>query len=177
MTLAISRIEGAKQLKRNPSSSGAIDGAVAIELGDLLELQIGNQVIRAKRGTRLLWFPRWKALGFFEGVRWGRPSSSALVNLSEYTSTSKAENTFEKWAKREATKARTVTYPAGKRSWWSAGTAFRVDYRSDKWGKTDEYTHDFGKSVRANVLVHGKNTALWVISGGRLRVTSRGIEG
>lgn len=171
---AVLKLDGARVLKRNPPGATKLDGAVGIELGKVLEFEVRGQVIRTGRSrSKLIWFPVWKALIFFEGVRTG-PSSAA--NLSKLEGVGRQEGAFERWAQREARKSHPVTFPAGARKWYAMGKVDRLDYWSDKWGKDDEYTHDFGNSVKLYALF-GKKSAMWVIRGGKLRVTRRGIEG
>ncbi len=124
----------------------------------------------------LLWFPVWKALVFFEGVKRGSNTVKNLARLEEGSATTKATGTFEKWAQRQAEKAYDLTFPKGKRHWFGAGKVHRIDYWSDKWGDDAEYTHDFQKGVKLYVLQKGPKSAMWVIRGGRMTVTKRGIE-
>lgn len=173
---ALNKLSGTRVLKRNPAGSSKLDGAIGIALGRVLELEVGGQVVRVGRSVPLLWFPAWKSLVFFEGVSKGRANAAALRELEDTIGYARAVNSFDSWADRGAEKARAVTFPKGKRKWYAGGNVARIDYWSDKWGSTDEYTHNTGKSVRLYILQRGKS-AMWVIRGGRLRVTKRGIEG
>jgi hypothetical protein len=174
---AATKLSGARVLKRNPAGSSKLDGGVGIELGRVLELEVGGQVIRmGRKRVPLLWFPAWKSLVFFEGVSQGRATAAALRELETAPGYKRAVKSFDSWANRGTEKARGMTFPKGQRKWYAGGTVSRIDYWSDKWGREDEYTHDHGKGVQLYILQRGK-TAMWVIKGGRLRVTKRGIEG
>lgn len=172
----VTKLQGVTKLTKNPAGSSKLDGSLGIELGTMLELEVGGQVVRMGRvRPALLWFPAWKSLVFFEGVKRGSRTEANLRRLEDEMSTAKSTNTFERWAQRSASKASDITFPAGKRQWYAGGKANRLDYRSDKWGKTDEYTHDFGAGVRLYVLQKGRSAAMWVIRGGKMTVTQRGI--
>lgn len=174
---AARKLDG-RPLVRNPSGSTKLDGAVGIELGRMLELEVGGNVVRAGRDRHsLLWFPVWSALIFFENAKKGSNTAKNLERLEASKSTTRATNAFEKWAQREAEKSYDLTLSAGKRKWYGHGAVKRVDYWSDKWGDDEEYTHDFGRGVKLYILEASRNAAMWVIRGGRLRVTKRGIEG
>lgn len=177
MSLAHTQMSGVRELARNPSGTGtSLDGAVAIQLGKVIELVVGGRLVKTGRAP-LLWFPQWKSLVFFEGVRASSPSSSKLAALEESTRITRQMSAFEKWARREAKQSREMTFPAGARKWLAIGRAERIDYWSDKKGSKHEYTHDFGQSVRGYILQRGRKTAMWVIRGGRMTVTERGIVG
>ena len=57
------------------------------------------------------------------------------------------------------------------------GAATRIDYSSDKWGNRDEYTH--GVTTGATLYRFGgpKPPWIWVLRGGGLTITTRGIIG
>ena len=167
----------------NPKASRApasFNGAVGIELGTLLEFETTSGVVlRSPRGIKLLWFPKQKALAFFEkSVPQGRPSKSTWDEL-ESKSGRKAKESFAKWADRESKKARRIDFNSPKSTWErSPDKLTRIDYRSDKWGGRAEYTHATGRGVSMWLLSHGMgNYAFWVFKGGSLRVTAKGIEG
>lgn len=167
----------------NPKSSRApasFDGAVAIELGTLLEFETrGGLLLKPPGGVKLLWFPKQKALGFFErGVKQGAASKSVWDELDGAPGR-KAKADFKKWADRESKKARRVDFKSPKATWErSPDKVARIDYRSDKWGERAEYTHDTGRNVSMYLLSVGMGSkAFWVFKGGSLRVTARGIEG
>lgn len=174
---ALAKLCGTRELKRNPAGT-QLDGAIGTDLGRVLELEVAGQVIRmGRKRVPLLWFPGWKSLVFFEGVTMGRPYAGNLRGIEDDAGYKRAMRSFDSWADRSATKARGITYPGGDRKWFAAGKADRIDYWSDKWGRDEEYTHDLGKGVRLYVLQKSRTTAMWVLRGGRLRVTKRGIEG
>lgn len=165
-------------LRPNPSRApGSFRGSVGIELGTLLEFETteGN-VVKAGR-VKLLWFPTEKGLVFFEQAQETKPSASVWGEL-ESKKAKKAKRTFERWADRESKKARRIDFKAKDAKWMrSPANIVRLDYRSSKWGKSAEYTHDFGRSVGIYLLSGPRGPALWAFLGGKLRVTARGIEG
>ena len=170
-----------RALNPKPSRAPAsFAGAVGIELGTLLEFETSaGVVLRSPRGIKLLWFPEQKSLAFFEtAVPKGRPSKATWDEL-EGKSGRKAKATFAKWADREAKKARRIDFKSPKATWERSHEKIsRIDYRSDKWGGSAEYTHNMGRNVSMWLLARGMGTyAFWVFKGGSLRVTARGIEG
>lgn len=167
----------------NPKPSRApasFAGAVAVELGTLLEFEISNGILLRPPGrVMLLWFPAQKALGFFEkAVKQGKPSTAVWDELDGKAGR-RAKAEFKKWADRESKKARRIDYKSPKATWSrSTEKLARIDYRSDKWGKKAEYTHDTGRNVAMYLLAAGMSSnAFWVFKGGSLRVTAKGIEG
>ncbi len=178
-----------KQRKRNspgirralnpvPSRAPAsFRGSVGMELGTLLEFEDAEgNVVKGGR-AKLLWFPTEKALAFFESTKETRPSASVWDEL-ESKQAKKAKSSFAKWADRDSKKARRIDFKAKNAKWLrSPANTVRLDYRSDKWGSTSEYTHDFGSGVGLYLLAGTGASGLWVFRGGKLRVTARGIEG
>lgn len=166
------------KLKPNPSRAPAsFRGSVGIELGTLLEFEdAAGNVVKGGR-AKLLWFPTEKALAFFEKAKETKPSASVWSEL-ETRQAKKAKSTFTRWADRESKKARRIDFKAADAKWMrSPANTVRLDYRSNKWGETAEYTHDFGRGVSLYLLAGPRGPALWVFRGGKLRVTARGIEG
>lgn len=178
----------APYLKANPDAVRpvkrpvSIDGRFAAELGTLLELEIGDYIARFFRPKpRLLYLPAIKTLAFISSKTRKaaqKTTRAAYDEISEATRGKAAQKLFADWTDRESKKARIETFPkSATEKWWSwVGAALRIDYRSDKWATTDEYTHKFGKGVRVYVLPT-RTAMLWLVRGGRMTVTSRGIVG
>ena len=156
-----------RPLKSPPVDLEGVHGA---ELGHVLELELGGHVIRfPSRKVPMVWIPEKKCLVLIEGAKRGRPRKAATSD--------KARKAFEAWADREADSERDLEFssPRGAR-WYALGPCKRIDYRSDKWGRTDEYTHTHGKGVR--LYRYGSKSpknSVYVLKGGRLRVSERGI--
>lgn len=155
-------------IKRSPV--GDLDDATLAELGDALEIEInGYQIMWPKGQATLAWSPAHRALVILQGGRRGKPQP---VGVS-----SRPSRAFERWADRDAKREATIEIkPRG--AWRSLGTVKRIDYQSSKWGGSAEYTHKTGSGVRLYRFgAATKPPWVWVIKGGRLTVTARGIVG
>jgi hypothetical protein len=152
-------------------------GQVAVELGTLLEFEDNEgHVVKGGR-AKLLWFPKPRALGFFERVS---ASTASPDEVSGRSGSAEAIDKFRTWSDREFSGARELKFRAKNPKWYRGHLLSRIDYRSDKWGESAEYTHDFGPGVRLYLLsgsAADDGAALWVMKGGRLTVTARGIVG
>lgn len=158
-----------KMLKRGPIS---IEHQIATDLlGSVLEVETSDSRIRWRKGSnRFYWDPDQKCLMWYEGGRKGR--SGAIDDPGT------AGRSFKAWTGKNPQYERTDTIPDVRTPVWvSYGRIVRLDYASSKWGK-DEYTHNHGKKVRL-YRWGGKTKApwIWVVKGGNLRITNRGIEG
>jgi hypothetical protein len=154
-------------LKRPPAK---VAGRKLADLGSALEIETGDHLITWSRGrAALTWDPRSRSLVIFEGGKRGKPGPAP---------TGPAARAHERWSDYEAGSMATLSVqPRGR--WRSVGPVSRLDYASDKFdGRMRGYTHDTGPRVR--VYLHGSLTKLprvWVVRGGRLNVTARGIVG
>jgi hypothetical protein len=157
----------ARPIARSPV--GALDDAETVLLGAALELEVGDVVLRWGRGATLLWWPKRKALLILEGIRRGKKRPLARGG--------RAPRDYERWSQATARNEATAEIP--DRGTWVAidGPVKRLDYASKKWGGTrHEYTHTTGRAVR--LYRYGPKTRppwCWVVRGGRLTVTERGI--
>lgn len=163
-------------MKKGPAN---FEGRVAIHLGTLLEFELSKGAVVRGGRSRLLYFPDVKALAFFEKAKESRPSRRTWDELSETTAGRAAMRKFHAWADRESKQASEVKFSAKKDRWYKGGSLARLDYKSDKRGETAEYTHDFGRGVHIYLLTGTgpRAPAMWVIKGGRMTVTERGIVG
>lgn len=160
------RFPDSTTLKRAPAN---LDGDDLAELGAALEVETDAALLTWGQGkASLLWTPESRALVIIEGgkrTRTGTPKPG------------RARATFERWAGRGATHAESLDVsPRGP--WKRVGTVRRIDYHSDKKGQRRGvgYTHKTGRNVR--LYLKGSLSSLprvWVIKGGRLTVTARGI--
>ena len=159
-----------------------LENQVGIEIGRVLEIEVASHVIRLRKKPNLLWFPDKKALAFFVTDKlpnWlkPKPSTQALERIEAIRQSVKAKKAFREFMGREASSAYTLRVPRRKVDWYNAGSIARLDYSSDKFGAKKEYTHGHGAGVRIYTQwpKSGRAPSLWVIKGGRLTVTARGI--
>lgn len=156
-----------KILARPPVMS--LDSIEAAELGFALELELHEHIVKFPKGKHpLLWWPESKSLLIYDGIRRGRKGRDVAHG--------EATRAFEMWAGRDAKHERTDTMPV-RGKWRAYGAVLRIDYASDKWTRKDEYTHTFGPGVRLYRYGGAKVPPwLWVLKGGEMTVTERGIE-
>ncbi len=173
-----------RSIKRGPVN---LDGDVLVELGRVLEVEFGGDVLvrptHPKR-PRLYWSAAKKALVFFTGVKdSGRGTRGVLDELLDTKPGRAAAKVFERWSRNEPSGGRTLDVGVADKWWRFTVPPLRIDYWSDKWDEPAEYTHDLGPSVRGWLQVSknfGSKTRskeAWILRGGRLTVTERGIVG
>ncbi len=176
------------KMKRPPAT---MNNAVGAEIGKVLELSLPDLEVKfTKSKPALIWFPKQKALGFFMWVPgekthakpdWlkVRPSARQFENLEEVADVAPAVRAFEAFHGRNADdEARTYEFPfRSTRGWYSINRVVRIDYWSDKFRASREYTHRHGAGVR--LYIYGsprkEGPSFWLIRGGALTVTQRGI--
>lgn len=160
-----------RALKRSPV--GSIDDMIVVELGSALEIELAaGVVVRWRKHTApLVWSRSKKALFVLEQKSKGRNSPIPPDTPDD------VRRTFESWARRGATRARTDSVNSKGASWHACGHVTRIDYASDKWGVKREYTHDTSRGVRLYYYGTTSRPACWALHGGRLTVTARGIVG
>lgn len=140
-------------------------------LGQLLDLVLVGvaETFKIKPGgtTDMLWSEHHRALVFVPG----RTFELELVDGLRDRLSAKV---YERWSVWEADRAGQARIAGGGA--WRSYEARTIGYRSDKFGpKVTDYEHEFGRGVLA--FAPTNNASPWVIRGGALRVTSRGIEG
>lgn len=151
--------------------------AVVAELGPLLDVEVGVGAklvrVRPTGGALLCWAPEALALVFVTGVKPSRPRSTD-------TSYQRAARAREQWLDdgRVADRVRVLRLPSCSGDWRRLGLAESIGYKSDKFGEAAPvaYSHLFTSRVATHVFESDKY-AIWVLRGGALRVTKRGIEG
>jgi hypothetical protein len=139
-------------------------------LGQLLDVVVAGpgEAFRVTPGgtTDLLWSEQHRALLFV-------PRRTFPLEPVEGLRGSVSARVYERWSVWQAEHAGEARI-AGSGE-WDRYEARTIGYRSDKFGRATDYEHDFGRGVVAYAPT--SNASLWVIRGGALRVTSRGIEG
>jgi hypothetical protein len=151
------------------------DLGVASEHGRVHELAVelpdGQVELHTWSAQRplLLWSPRQRALVFVHGLAVPRARAGA-------PRTDGAAQTYERFHGEEAETHRELELPAVELK--DIGRAAHIAYKNRRWGGVEGRVaqHDFGRSVRAYLGTRG-NLKVYVVAGGRLRMTARGIEG
>jgi hypothetical protein len=139
-------------------------------LGHVLEVEIEGAVFRWPRGqVELLWHPGARCLCWFD-------ADEIPLEPDDETNDRAAALAYARFKDRDAKTLRTAEYPVGGQ-WRSYGRARRIDYFSDKWDERASYTHDLGHRVVLYRQGPTRGPWLFVLRGGRLRCTHRGIEG
>ena len=142
-------------------------------LGDVLEIEWIEVLGRMKYdsgkftsedGWMMLWSPRLKAV-----ICMPKTSMEPSEDSDESTS-----SIVKRWGKRDPKGSAYCSIPAAELT--EVGKAKHIIYRSDKWneGTFHDYIHDFQEGVRCftdNLEIPN----LFVLCGGRLTVTERGL--
>ncbi len=165
---------------KNPKPSIADLGTMS-EHGRIHELVVettrcpdGSDEVHSFRTARyplLFWSPRQKALVVPYGVKMPRPRKGAPSREDG------AAATFERFHNRDVDSYREdVPIPAVTLR--ELGPAMSIAYRNERYGGTAGKVaeHPFGPSVRAYFGSRGSE-GVYIIAGGKLRMTARGIEG
>lgn len=142
--------------------------SVLIELGTVLELQFSG---RKKKFSSWVLATNQSRTSLFIFC----PVRSTPYNRSVPAS---AERTWTLWSDFEVDGGRLMPVP--NPTLRKQGTAEFIVYRSDKWdAKPNDYIHRFTSSpaVLYGSVRREKNTGLYVIRGGKLRVRAAGITG
>lgn len=144
---------------------------VAADLGDVVELSWNTpsgyrERFKASKKVTLLWSPAAKAI-FFITQKTRRVGAGDVADGA-------ARAVAKRWTGRAPSDAHTLIAPGLLKSstWKKLGKGHAITYRSDRAGPMEPHEHD----LEAGVSVF-KNGNLWVVCGGKLRVTSRGLEG
>lgn len=161
----------AKSSKRrsNPGKPKLAELGILSEHGRVHELMIADEKIPFRVARPILfWSPRQRALVFVDGIKVPRPRKGNPPRADS------AAATYERFHGKNATSYRDdVPIPAVRLR--LAGRAVSIAYRGPRWNnKVAE--HPFGQRVQAYVGVQERER-VFVIAGGSLRMTARGIEG
>lgn len=155
-----------RAIKRAPVPS---KGDLA-ELGFVLEVEVqGHALVWHKDECPLLWHEQTKSLVWYDGR--GLPKK-----VKQDSKLAPAIDAFERFKDQDATVVRGEKWKVDNR-WVSFGRADRVDYFSDKWGDKRGYTHKLGRRVTLYRKGSEKGPWVFVLRGGKLRCTPRGLEG
>lgn len=174
-------VRPAKPMSRPPVG---MHNQVGAELGNIMELQLGEHVLKYKGSVRdkprLIWFPEVEVLGWWTRVKSGRSSEANVFDLDAMHDIRPALSVFKRFNGREESGGYTFDMPfRSTRDWYSIGQAVEVQYWSDKFGKTNvDYLHRFRAGTR--LYVYGSprpgGPAFWILKGGGLKVTAAGID-
>lgn len=88
---------------------------------------------------------------------------------------SRASKAFYDFTGRKASRQFTAKLDDNNVNGWKIGNMVGVAYEATRDGKTDRYFHEFKKSARPNLVSRDDGKQLY-ITGGRYKVTDRGIE-
>ncbi len=144
-------------------------------LGDAPHAQQGAEVVLSwPSAPALLWAPHARAL------LWSDLEALASPAFVEGAPRGPAADVWKRWTRGRAPllEVDLELDVAGARA-RKIGPVGRLDYRSSKFnrrGHEVSYRHEHGEGVdllRCTIL----GADLWVLQGGRLRITSRGVEG
>jgi len=145
-------------------------------LGQLLDVVVWQRQddirIRPRRKTDLLWRamprPRLSTAGW---LVWTMGQS---YKLRSGEPTGQAARVYERWSVWEADRIGNATLTVADE--YEIFTPATFGYRSDKFSrKQQDYEHSFGPNVR--LYRPRSENGVWVIKGGKLRLTAHGIEG
>lgn len=160
--------KGWKAIKRAPIS---LAGKQLAELGHVLEVEAGPYLFKWRKRERLLWDAATKSLVILQGATVGR-------SKAERDAQGKAAAAYKNFMGRGVSMGTRAKMPKVAGTWRKLAPARRVDYRSDKFNRRPkEYTHKHDGGVTLYRAGGSAPPWVWVIRGGRLRVTARGIEG
>jgi hypothetical protein len=165
----------AKPIKRAPINTDFMGG---IQLGHALEVELcSGQVIRWSKKPMLFWHaagdgPGTGYLGLAE--LWPKPTTNSKSAVERVRAGSLVDRKYKAFHGRNPRALKSWEGVRMSDKWVSLGAICRLDYASDKKGRRASYTHDHGRGVKLYRL-GTDSRALWVIKGGSLAVTGRGI--
>ncbi len=144
------------------------EDVVVAQLGHVLEVEFAtaadDRVLAWRRGAvPLYWCDPARALVWFDGTPQTEQPHSIDID--------RAAKDFRRFHDREPSRYRVEKWQADG-PWERLGAGRRVDYYSTKWGDRASYTHELGRRT-----VVWRRGPLFLIQGGALRVTKRGIVG
>lgn len=110
-------------------------------------------------GSRLVWWMGWDPV-----LEEGEPTTKAER---------RAASVFHRWGVWDANAVGEVMRSGATQ--WDTFPAVSIGYRSDKFGRAQNYDHQLGRNVR--VYQPRDAPGPWIVKGGSLRVTARGLMG
>ncbi len=165
-----------KKLNRSPVALSSLQNAA--ELGTVLEVEAGGKRIKwnERKKPAMLYAPTSKTLFWYHGPV--KESTRKKVNPE-----GQAARLYSKWTgnRRTADYERNAEIPDSTFSKVvKIGPARMIAYRSDKFagrGKPSDYEHELGPGVSLYKFGGTKPPWVFVLRGGRMTVTKRGIVG
>lgn len=167
----------AQRVKRAPIPIGG-DGPGGMQLGTVLEIESLRdfQFRWRKHKPKLLWDMEHKALIFVDVPnRVLGPKDKLASQPIPPHGKGKGATVFRGFHGREAKRITAYRVKTRGDQWITFGSVVRIDYFSTRQSKREQYTHKHGSGVRLYRLGEDTGPTLWVLKGGRLNVTARGI--
>lgn len=169
----------------------SLNDQVGAELGRVLDITLPDMKAKFSGSKpRLIWFPAIKSLGFFvyskskKGTarpKWSEawPTKNQLRGIRDRIANSgPAGRVFDSFTGREATRGYSIAFPyRSTRGWYSINRVEAIDYSSDKKSSKASYTHKMGPRVRLYIYGSPRTSgpSFWLVRGGKLNVTERGL--
>lgn len=165
----------AKRLKKPPFHIPE-HGIVAMKLGTVLEIESLRdfQFRWTKHKPLLCWAKDQKSLVFVDitGRVMGAKEKTDSIPI---TPEGPGVDLFRGFHGRDAKRITSYALKTKGNQWITFGTVTRIDYFSTKQNKRDSYTHKHGSGVQLYRFGDDSGPTLWVLKGGKLTVTARGI--
>lgn len=166
--------KAARARTSNPGAPSLANLGTVSEHGRVHELQVERSDGQVESHTwssarpLMLWSPQQRAIVFVHGATYTRPVRGEVPRDDG------AAATYERFHNRRARATRELVVPAT--SLRELGRGVIVAYRDPPLWRGRVAEHKLGRAVRVWCGQSG-NRKVYVVAGGRLRMTSRGIEG
>lgn len=167
----------AQRLKKSPIRVDEEHGFYGIQLGQTLEIESfrGFEFRWKKYKPKLLWHRQQKALLFLDIPNRSLGPKDVKGKFDLEGLKGKDGTLYKEFHGKAPKQLTTYGFKTKGNQWITFGTVVRIDYFSTKRGKRDSYTHKHASGVRLYRLGEDTGPTLWVIKGGSLTVTGRGI--
>ncbi len=158
-----------KASKKNPRGSSrapfALKDATFADLdAKVIEVEAGDKLHKWRPGPPMLWSPEAQALVMMEGVKLGRSTRNPDA---------RSEDARGRFSGRESDKVRSGRIP--DLEWQKLGPVRALTYRFN--GNKTAWEHPFSRPPTLHRGDGPGGVRMWVVRGGGLRLTRRGIMG
>ncbi len=158
-----------KSSKKNPRGSSRAplplkDATFADLDAKVIEVEAGDELHKWRPGPTMLWSPESQALVMMEGVKLGRSTRNPDA---------RSEDARGRFSGRESDKVRSGRIPDFK--WQKMGPVRALTYRFN--GNKTAWEHPFSRPPTLHRGDGPGGVRMWVVRGGGLRLTRRGIMG